>query len=706
MSECPICNGVDTCQVDKLFVTCRNSSTSEKVKGYKFVHKSVRSDGWVWEPESVFAELNGNGHSRQGVNGFEMLGDDLSEAVTRMALATRKVETLTEEWEKASGDKKKELKEKLWNAKDWLKHLNSQQYRDGIKGSREPEKDDARNHFVSSLEAGLIYKKAKFNKEGKHEGFEDISIGDHLTALAFVDSPTKDEAQLYIEFKARQEVRTLTIKRSDLAGEGTDTIKLLNEHSYYHNRKHKSLLLDYLNKLGKNCDINYIVTQKTGWIKDSFVLPDRSFGNPHIRFQQVDKPATPVFEEIGTLEEWKTNIAALCVGNSRLTFALGVSLSAPLSALLSIESGGYHLYGATSTGKTSALWVAASVYGQEKQNVMPWRTTSNALEYKAAARNNLALMLDEIGQCTAQDVAQSAYLLANGQGKSRMRKDLTMRENLKWNLTFLSNGEHTLSSYLERGGIETKGGQENRMPSIPAVVKNGSGAFEICHGLEPSDFSSTIKRNSQKYCGTPFTAFMTQLIEERSKDGFDSRLLSRHTEIRKALTSLAPYNEVLERVADRMACIQLGIEMAIDYGILPHSHEDARWSVQTMFCDWVNDRGGAVNFELKQTLDRIEHLLITQEFSDRVLDLTVKETKYDPTVRNLLAYKRGEEFFVPPAVFDKEFVGELSRDTLVTALIKREWLTPGTDGKTAQSRKVDGKSQRVYVFQRFWVEKD
>lgn len=566
--------------------------------------------------------------------------------------------------------------------------------------------EDFKNHFESSLTNGLIYVQWGIDKKTGLVERSEVRVGEHLCALAFVDSPTKDDAQIYIEFQARQEMRTLTMKRSDLAGEGTDVIKLLNEHSYYHSRKHKALLLDYLNNLGKNCEINYVVTQRTGWIKDSFVLPDRSFGDTMIRFQQVDKPINPVFEEIGTLDEWKENIASLCVGNSRLTFAIGVSFAAPLAALLSIESGGYHFYGSTSTGKTSALWVAASVYGQEKQNVFPWRTTSNALEYKAAARNNLALLLDEIGQATAQDVAQSAYLLANGQGKSRMRKDLTMRDNLKWNLTFLSNGEHTLSSYLEKGGIETKGGQENRMPSIPAVVKNGFGAFESCHGMAPAEFSATIKRRSQKYCGTAFTAFMTQLVEEKSKEGFEADLFARHAVLRKALTALAPYNEVLERVADRMACVQVGLELAIEYGILPHSYDSARWSVQTIFCDWVNDRGGAVNFELKQTLDKIEHLLITQEHGDRILDLNRNDMRSDQVVRNLLAYKRGDEFFVPPAVFEKEFVGELSRNTLIEALIKRGWMTPGADGKTAQSRNVLSKKQRVYVFNKFWTDGD
>lgn len=562
------------------------------------------------------------------------------------------------------------------------------------------------DRFESSLEEGLIFIECSFDKKGNPKPDIKTHVGDHLIALAYVDSPTQDDAQLYIEFQARKELRTLTIKRSDLAGEGTEIIKLLNEHSYYHSRKHKSLLLDYINKLGRDCDVNYTVANRTGWIQDSFVLPDRSFGNTMIRFQQVDKPVTPIFHEIGTLKDWQKNVAAMTIGNSRLTFSLGVSFSAPLNTILSVEAGGYHFYGPTSTGKTSSLWVAASVYGQEKQNVMPWRSTSNALEYKAAARNDLALLLDEIGQATAQDVAQSAYLLANGQGKARMRKDLTMRDNLKWNLTFLSTGEHTLASYLEKGGIQTKGGQENRMPSIPAIVKNGYGAFENCHGFQPAQFSFEIKRATQNYCGTPFTAFMQRLVSDREVEGFEALLLTRHSIIRQSLTREEDYNEVLERVADRMACVQLGLELAIEYEVIPHTIEQVRWAIKTIFHDWVEDRGGAVNFELKQTLEKIEYLFTTQEYSDRIFDLTRSETTFAQMARNLLAYKRGDQFYVPPSVFEKEFVGELNRKTLIQALLRKQWLLEGADGKFSQIKSISGKNQRVYVFDKFWAKPD
>jgi putative DNA primase/helicase len=99
---------------------------------------------------------------------------------------------------------------------------------------------------------------------------------------------------------------------------------------------------------------------------------------------------------------------------------------------------------------------------------------------------------------------------------------------------------------------------------------------------------------------------------------------------------------------------------------------------------------------------RIEHLLVTNEFSDRVYDLRDGDTK---TVRNLLAYrkvgveKETEEFWVPPTVFDKEFVVGVNKAELVKELQRLGWLIPPRhDGKSIHTRSLNGKRIYFYVF--------
>jgi putative DNA primase/helicase len=76
-------------------------------------------------------------------------------------------------------------------------------------------------------------------------------------------------------------------------------------------------------------------------------------------------------------------VAALCVGNSRLAFAVACAFAGPLLRPAGVESGGFHYRGDSSSGKTTALKVAASVYGGAGY-LQRWRTTDNALEAIAA----------------------------------------------------------------------------------------------------------------------------------------------------------------------------------------------------------------------------------------------------------------------------------------------------------------------------------
>lgn len=75
------------------------------------------------------------------------------------------------------------------------------------------------------------------------------------------------------------------------------------------------------------------------------------------------------------------------------------------------------------------LSVAASVTDGEMGS---WRTTDNALEAIAERHNDNCLLLDEISQCDPDAVAQVAYMLANGKGKSRSTKTGGSRRISGW----------------------------------------------------------------------------------------------------------------------------------------------------------------------------------------------------------------------------------------------------------------------------------
>ena len=163
---------------------------------------------------------------------------------------------------------------------------------------------------------------------------------------------------------------------------------------------------------------------RLGWHGNTFVTPTGSIGEAEelVVFQN-SHAIEPAYVESGTADEWRDSVAALAVGNTRLVFALSVAFAGALAEIAGEDSGGFHLRGASSCGKSTALKLAASVWGNPSTYVRLWRGTVNGLEGLATLHNDSLLILDEIGQIDPNDAGEAAYLLANGQGKVRASRN-------------------------------------------------------------------------------------------------------------------------------------------------------------------------------------------------------------------------------------------------------------------------------------------
>ena len=102
---------------------------------------------------------------------------------------------------------------------------------------------------------------------------------------------------------------------------------------------------------------------KTGWYHNVFVLPDHTIGTASEPVIYQADNLSNHYQRAGTLTDWQHHIAAYCAGNSRLVLAVACAFAALLLHPAGAESGGLHLVGESSSGKTTALKVAASVFG-------------------------------------------------------------------------------------------------------------------------------------------------------------------------------------------------------------------------------------------------------------------------------------------------------------------------------------------------------
>jgi hypothetical protein len=151
----------------------------------------------------------------------------------------------------------------------------------------------------------------------------------------------------------------------------------------------------------------------------------------------------------------------------------GFAAAAPAMRFLqNAESGILHLFGTSSSGKTTTLQVLASLLGTGASTghadslLMSWRTTDNGLESPAEARRDGVLLIDELHMLPdPTKLENSLYTLANGAGKSRMKADTSMRAIKRWSAQVVSTGERSIEHV-----ITTAAGKHSKA-SMPEGLK-------------------------------------------------------------------------------------------------------------------------------------------------------------------------------------------------------------------------------------------
>jgi putative DNA primase/helicase len=147
--------------------------------------------------------------------------------------------------------------------------------------------------------------------------------------------------------------------------------------------------------------------------------------------------ASGASEAHGTVEEWRDGAARLASGHLLLMLAISGASAGPLLHLAGVEGGGVHFFGPSSIGKTTLLRLTAIVWGPPGY-VRSCRATANGLEGAAAGATDTALILDEVGQVEARDMAAALCSLANGTGNARAARNDSLRELRSWRVLTIS----------------------------------------------------------------------------------------------------------------------------------------------------------------------------------------------------------------------------------------------------------------------------
>lgn len=439
--------------------------------------------------------------------------------------------------------------------------------------------------------------------------------------------------------------------------------------------------------------------ERLGWHGAVYVTPTESIGQEEeiVVFQNAHA-IDPALSTSGTLQDWRASVARLAAGNSRFVFALSTAFAGPLANVIGEDSGGFHLRGGSSSGKTTALKVAASVWGNPSSFPRLWRATANGLEGLAALHNDGLLILDELSQIDPKEAGEAAYMLANGQGKVRASRSGEARQSARWRLLFLSAGEESLTALMARAGRKTNAGQEIRLADIDADAGAGMGAFEELHDqLTPAAMALAIKDAAVRNHGMAGVAWLRHIVADRPNLPDDIA-----AGIKGFVDDAVPADaagQVL-RVARRFGLVAVAGELATSYGITGWQPGESMTAAHKCFKVWLAAFGGAGNREERNVLSQVRAFFEAHGAS-RFEDMNATG---DQRIINRAGFYRtganGErEFLVLPEAFKRDVCNGFHVPTATKLLLDAGWLEPGKDGKTAQKPRIPCMGPtRCYVF--------
>lgn len=539
------------------------------------------------------------------------------------------------------------------------------------------------------------------NKDGTAR---QIKLASRIDVSALTRDPTSTNWGLEVRFKDPDGVsKSWALPKELLAGNGDSyRAPLLKMGATIEpSNQAKTGLAQYLVTAGP--EARALSVRQPGWFNGTFVLPNAVHGRSAERvvFQTNDPLDIGRFSQQGTLSTWQEYVAGPSQCNSRAVFSICAGLAAPLLNLLHEDNSGFHLRGNSSIGKSVCLSLGSSVWGGAAL-IRTWNMTTNGLEGVATLHNDILLPLDELGQADPKTAGEAAYMLGNGQGKSRATKDGDARGVKRWRNIVLSSGEKSMAMMMAQAGHIVMAGQEVRMVEIPADAGCGYGIFESIHAAASSQiFADQLKSAVSEHHGHAGRAFVTQLADPDLRPRFIERIRSL---IKKFVNANVPEDAVgqVGRVGQRFGLVAAAGELCIELGILPWPAGEAFKACHKCFKAWIDLRGGVGNHEAEQAIAKVRHFIeMHGESRFTLLASGIENSGYNRTHQRAGFRQNvdtsGAEYFILPEVYKSEICSGMNSTYVTKVLVERGFLATTKGGKPQVEKRLPGIGKtRVY----------
>lgn len=212
----------------------------------------------------------------------------------------------------------------------------------------------------------------------------------------------------------------------------------------------------------ENANLNVIPLVKSisrvGWLDSSSFFP--YIKNKDIIFESEHKEAMRIAESMtptGSFELWLKS-AKLLRANLFGRFLLASSFASPMLEILKHRVFFVHIWNDSKSGKTAAIKMAISVWGDPARLMGSFNATNVGLERMACILKHIPFAIDELQVLNSRklSVENIIYSLANGFGRLRGSKDGTIQETVSWRNSVITSGEQPMTKENSNDGAMTR----------------------------------------------------------------------------------------------------------------------------------------------------------------------------------------------------------------------------------------------------------
>ncbi|MCJ0939162.1 DUF927 domain-containing protein [Mammaliicoccus sciuri] len=205
--------------------------------------------------------------------------------------------------------------------------------------------------------------------------------------------------------------------------------------------------------------LNNLPTNKTvsrlGHVRGHFIHPLIKNDVELIVHEEGYKRLANAFKTRGTLKNYSDTVFNEVRNSPMAMMFVYASLGSILLHDFNVEPFIVDMASKTSTGKTTALKVASSVWGTNNL-INEWNTTKVNLERKAGIMNSFPLIFDDTRKAPHYQLADIVYQFSGGRSKGRGNIH-SIENELTWQNILISTGETSIVEYgQEKAGISAR----------------------------------------------------------------------------------------------------------------------------------------------------------------------------------------------------------------------------------------------------------